>query len=298
MRICNLRSAICILIAAAAAVPAAAQGEDALRSFFEGRRITVKIDMPGTSDGVDLYVDQRQPLDYKDYGDRLKRNGVAIRQGESVVVTRVKVKDEIVEFQLAGGGFGTFSDDTSTSVNIPHVEKSNREKDLEKQVRDETDRRRRRDLQDELDRLRDRRERENRRIDAERARAEEIKKERIAAQRLRGGSRFNLRYGNEVPPGLRPEDVMTALADYVDFASAESSPPPAVNDAYARPIERSIRKGMTRAEVQRVLGQPTSQSERREGALDVSTLVFASGDQRVTVDFVDDIVVRYTITSR
>src|SRR5262245_4311091 len=183
--------------------------------------------MPGTSGGVDLYVDDRRPLDYNEYGDRLKRNGVAIHEGESVVVTRVKLKDDLIEFQLAGGGFGTFGDDASTSVNMPHVDKSNREKDLEKQIKEESDRRRRRELEDERDRLRDRRERENRRIDAERARAEEIKKERIAAQRLRGGSRFNIRYPNEVPPGVRPEDVMAALASYVEFAPAESSPPPA-----------------------------------------------------------------------
>ena len=42
------------LAAAAAATPAFAQNESSLKSFFEGRRVTVKIDMPGTSDGVDI----------------------------------------------------------------------------------------------------------------------------------------------------------------------------------------------------------------------------------------------------
>ena len=38
------------------------------------------------------------------------------------MVTLVKVKKDIIEFQLDGGGFGTFGDNTSTSSNIPLVE--------------------------------------------------------------------------------------------------------------------------------------------------------------------------------
>jgi hypothetical protein len=52
----------------ALAAPAAAQTEDALRSAFEGKRVTLRIDMPGTSDGVDVQGDARQALDYKEYG--------------------------------------------------------------------------------------------------------------------------------------------------------------------------------------------------------------------------------------
>jgi len=43
------------------------------------------------------------------------------------------------------------------------------------------------------------RERENRRIAVERERLSEAKAERIAERRLRGGSRFNLRYDERVP---------------------------------------------------------------------------------------------------
>src|SRR3984893_19236459 len=183
----------------APAAPAAAQNEDALRSFLEGKHVTVKIDMPGTSDGIDVHLDANRSIDYKRYGERLKDYGTAIRAGDSAIVTLVKVKKDLIEFQLSGGGFGTFGDDTSTSVNIKAIEKSSREKELEKQVKAETDSRRRRELQGELDEQRDRRDSDNRRIDAERIRAEERKKERIAAERLRGGSRFNLRFPDAVP---------------------------------------------------------------------------------------------------
>src|SRR5437868_4746982 len=168
------RAAI-VLVVSGLAAPAFAQNEAALRSFFEGRRVTVRIDMPGTSDGVDVEADARRPIDYPKYRDNLKHDGIALRAGESATVTLVKVKKDLIEFQLAGGGYGTFGDDTSTSVYIPDAKKTEREKELEKAVDGEHDRDRRRKMERELDELRDRRERENRRIAAERERQSELK---------------------------------------------------------------------------------------------------------------------------
>ena len=279
------------------AAPAAAQNERALRDFFEGRRVTLKLDMPGTSDGVDVRVDapRAAAIDFREYRDRLKEHGTAIRSGESSIVTLVKVKRDLIEFQLGGGGFGTFGDDTSTSVDIKNVEKSSREKDLEKAIKDESDSRRKRELERERDGLRDRRERENRRIAAERVRAEELKRERIAYQRLKGGSRFNLRYPDGVPSGIRPQEVMAALTEYVEFgpASASIDAPPSPFDGDA-----SLRKGMLRLDVERAFGSPQEAREHREGTLQVTTLVFVSGDRRMTMEFVEDVLVRYTITSK
>ena len=202
----------------AVSAPAAAQSEDALRAFFEGRQVRVKIDMPGSSDGIDVKADARGAIDYPRYGDRVKRFGVAIHTDEAATITLVKVKKDLVEVQLNGGGFGTFGDDTSTSVYLPYVERSSREKELEKKIKDETDRRRKREMKEELDDLIARRERQNRRIDGERAQLEEQKRLRVADERLRGGSRFNVRYTGAVPNGIGPEDVMAALAAYVDFS--------------------------------------------------------------------------------
>jgi hypothetical protein len=97
---------------------------------------------------------RQQALDYKEYGDRLKRYGVAIRAGDSVTVTLVKMKKDLIEVQLAGGGFGTFGDDTSTSVSIPDARKTEREKNLEDRIDDEHDRDRRRAPPAHLDDLR------------------------------------------------------------------------------------------------------------------------------------------------
>src|SRR3954470_17340767 len=89
----------------AMAAPAAAQNEAALKSYFEGRRVTLRIDMPGTSDGVDVHADARRAIDFGKYKEDLKRYGTALRSGDAVTVTLVKQKNDLIEFQLGGGGF-------------------------------------------------------------------------------------------------------------------------------------------------------------------------------------------------
>src|SRR5712691_11090466 len=81
-----------------ALAPAAAQDEDALKAFFEGKRVVTRIDLPGTSDGVDVRVDGDRQIDYQEYGNRLKTYGTALRAGESAIVTLVKVKKDLIEF--------------------------------------------------------------------------------------------------------------------------------------------------------------------------------------------------------
>jgi hypothetical protein len=280
------------------AVPAAAQNETALKSYFEGRRVTLRIDMPGTSGGVDVQADVDRAVDYQRYGDDLKRYGTAIHAGDSVSVTLVKVKKDLVEFQLGGGGFGTFGDDTSTSVTMRLVEKSEREKNLERRVREEDDRDRRRALQRDLDGLRDGRERENRRITVERERAEERKRERVAGERLSGGSRFNLRYADRVPVSMRPEDLIQALTEYIDFRPADATAEGAQPSTGTAGDVNLLRKGMLRADAERALGTAVESSERREGGLVIRTFVFDAGDQRIAADFIEDVLIRYTITSK
>src|SRR5260221_8694523 len=122
----RLLLSVCFL---ALSVPAYAQSEAALIDFFEGKSVVVKIDMPATQQGIDVFPDARRPLDFAAYSARLKTTGVAIRNGESVLVTKIRMKDNLIEFQLAGRGYGTFGDDPD-SVYAASGPKSNREKGL------------------------------------------------------------------------------------------------------------------------------------------------------------------------
>jgi hypothetical protein len=299
---------VCIALAGAllCASSADAQTEAALREYFEGKTIVVKLDMPATSEGVDVYPDARQPIDFSRYAARLKAAGTAVRSGESIIVTRIRVKEKNVEFHLGGGGFGTFGDDTSTYVYVPSTPKSNREKDLERAVRTETDAARKRQLQRELDDLRREREREDRRNETVKAAAEEEKKQRIAQQRLHGGSRFNLRYQNGVPPGLTPDGIMGALAEYADFpwtkttAQASRPAPSASSPETRRPMPGAggLYKGMLWADVEQALGKPEKATERTEGTLKVTTAIFSRDDQRIQAEFVEGVLIRYSISSK
>jgi hypothetical protein len=216
------------------------------------------------------------------------------------------VKDKLIEFQLAGGGYGTFGDDTG-SVSAPSVSRSNREKDLEKLVKAETDAARKRRLQRELDDLRNEREREDSRNKASALAAEEAKKARIATSRLHSGSRFNIRYQEGVPRGLGPEGVMRALAEYVEFPFATDRRPasgdrvtaqPVLTDPEVAPSAAAIRKGMTQAEVERSLGRPEKSTNRMEGTLRVVTATYSRGDQLVTAEFVEGVLIKYSIASK
>jgi hypothetical protein len=295
------RAVLAVGLAALPAASAFAQSETELKDFFEGKSVRVKIDMPATQQGIDVFPDARRPMDLTQYSARLKSFGVAVHNGDAVMVTMVRVKDKVIEFQLAGGGYGTFGDDTSTSVYVPTVPKTQREKDLEKQVKQETNPDRKRRLQRELDDLRSEREREDARNRARSASASEVKRERIATDRLHSGSRFNLRYQDGVPPGLAPDGVMRALEEYVDFSSLTNRPV-----RQGRPIPREpvappatdIRKGMTMADVESALGRPDKTTPRTEGTLRVVVATYTRGDQVVTAEFVEGVLIKYSISSK
>jgi hypothetical protein len=282
-----------------AAQPLSAQSETALREFFEGKMVTPKLALPGTEDGVDIYPGAARPLDYPRYADRLKDYGTAIHAGEAVTVTKVKVKAKLIEFQLGGGGYGTFGDETSTNVTTREAPKTKREKNLEVEVKRETDPVKKRAMKEELDDLKADRERENARNRSEVAEAEEHRKQNVRQRRLEGGSRFNLRYPEGVPAAaLNPDAVVSALRAYIDFgASAEGSPSalqPAPSTAKPPAVPK---KGMLLQDVDALLGTAVKASERKEGSLRVQTREYTTPDGRVTAEFVEGVLIRYRLAS-
>jgi hypothetical protein len=199
-------------------VSASAQTESRLKSYFEGMRVEVKIDMPATKDGINVYPERDQSVDFNRYGDLLKDNGIAVREGDRIMITKVKVKDKHIEFQLGGGGYGTFGDESTPSTYVSPLGKSYRERWIERELDRESNDRRRRQLREELYYLRRDRQRQD---DYNRARAAEnaeIAKIRIQEKRLQGGSRFNIKFDRKLTEqDLTPEVIMDALSRYVYF---------------------------------------------------------------------------------
>jgi hypothetical protein len=275
-----------------------AQNATALSQYFEGKQVVVKMDMPGSQEGVDIYPQRPNPLDAKAYGRRMKSFPVSLRTGDSVVVTTVKVKDKLIEFQLGGGGFGTFGDNTDTSVNFIPANKSQREKDLEDQLKHTDDRDERDRIQRKLDDLRRQREHDDQRNRAMAERAAAIKRERVNEERAKAGSRFNLKYDGKVPPNLTPQDVTAALSQYVSFppelAGAGQPPAIAVPPSTAGPAG-NLHKGMRQDEVRALFGAPTNTADANRDGLQVHSETFVRGNSTIHTQFVNGVLVGYSV---
>jgi hypothetical protein len=297
-RVVILAMALCTLSLNAQSSPSP------LVSYFTGKEVVLKIDMPGSQKGVDLRYNKNIPMDWKEYSGRIKTYGAAIRKGDTARVTGIVVKDDRIEFQLDGGGFGTFGDDSDTTVTARPVEKSDREKDLERQIANTDDPDLKRKLQRDLDRERSRRERQE--ADNRNAAqiASQIKAQKVADDRTRGGSRFNLRWSGSIPADQKnPDAVMKLLADYVSFggpqdAGAPPAPQNTAGDA-AIPATAQLKRGMHIEDVTKLFGpgQKLSESVSPEG-LKTQTFQYSTGDRRVDVIYVEGLVVRYSISSK
>jgi hypothetical protein len=213
---------IAALILLPTARPAAAQSESQLRSFFEGRTVAVKLEMPGAQEGVDVYPDAPQAIDFPKLASRLKRFGTAYRAGDQAMVTRVKVKGDLIEFQLRWRLRYLWRRAIPT-LRLAHAEDGTG-KNLEKDVERTTDPAQKRRIREELDALRRDRQREDVRNQADAVQAQQMKDANVRQRRAEGGSRFNIRYKPGVPgDAVTPETVMRALEQYVDFSSLPGS---------------------------------------------------------------------------
>src|SRR6185436_3013414 len=72
---------------------ASAQSEAALRRAFEGKTVTVRIDMPATSQGIDVNPLEADPVSFREVAQRLKEHGTAARIGQQMMISKVAVRD-------------------------------------------------------------------------------------------------------------------------------------------------------------------------------------------------------------
>lgn len=272
-----------------------AQTEDILRYEFEGTRVEVLIEMPATSEGIDVDVFDVRPINMGAYSDRIKNNGISIYPGDVVMVTKVKVKSKHIEFQLAGGGYGTFGDESDNVSNIT-VPKSSREKELEELLNqkntEETNNKK--ELQKELNKLRDERNREQLSLNRQAALEAELKKDRIEDKKLQAGSRFNLRFDHKLESrDLTIKNIQDALRDYINF---NPQVPPKEDTKENTPT--SLFKGIELEKAITIYGFPKSMNTKEECGLKITECLFDKGHQLVTAIFVEDVLVRYSIQSK
>ncbi|MEK7315993.1 MAG: hypothetical protein AAB011_07425 [Candidatus Eisenbacteria bacterium] len=279
------------------------QAERELQKFFEGTMVTVLLDMPATSQGIDITPEAEKPLAFPDYQARLKKAGISLKRGDAVMVTKVKVKSKLIEFQLGGGGYGTFGDEKASGGSGGPTGKSTREKNLERDLKNEKDPVKRRAMTEELDRLRRDRQHDERENSAESKQAQAMEKQRLGEKALQAGSRFNVRHPDGVPTdALTPEALMAALERYVDFRAPEvgvGAGEPRGDRGVGRGREengRALRKGATLEDVAALYGPAVSTTSRTDCGWDVTTNRYRKGPQRVEATFIEGVLVRYTLS--
>lgn len=303
----------------AVAVPAGAQHQAALEKAFEGREVTVLMDMPASHQGVDLYLQREPEIEFGDYARRLKAYGMALRKDDRVMITTIKVNKKNIEIHLGGGGYGTWGDD-SGHVSPSYVGKSRRETDLEKERKRTTDAARLRSIDRELDYLRRDREREERDARREAEALTAIKQREVAVKRLDGGSRFNIWYADKRLEkwAPTPEELMLSLARYIDFGGGNGDGVPGImrgtpgnrlvesgstslGPARLRDVESaatSLRRGMSTDDVHGLLGTPTRRRSTKQGDLDSVVETWETPDSITEVTFVGGVVVKFTSSSK
>ena len=310
-----MRISILASISAAALISAAgplrAQNEAILRQAFEGKVVTVKIDMPATQQGVDVYPLDQMPVNFREVAERLKDNSTALRIGQQVMVTKVLVKkNSHIEFQLGGGGYGTFGDNTSTNVSAVSQGETKAEKALRDSIKHAPGPTKRKQFEKELASLREERERENARAEAEAKQAQSVIEANLRMKRAASGSRFNVRYRNGIPgDALTPDGLMRALAQYVDFGPAPGvassgggggmSDGPGktfTSGGGSRPAPSSLRKGLLLEEVESLLGPAATAAETKEGRLTVLKRTYRKDGQKIAASFVNEVLIDFAIT--
>jgi len=250
----------------------------------------VKQDLPASKPGIDVFPDSASTFNYADYSRRLKEFGVAIRRNQSAPVTSVKVRDKSIELQL-GGSAAPEGTDNSPAASVA-VEKSPRERILERDVERETDPERQAGMQQELDTLRKQRQKEDARLKAALAQLSTGSDDGSRFASL--GSRINLVFPGGVPArALNPDYVRSALKSWIDFVPVERSspPPPPISEDSSAPA--GLHKGMTEAELQRLFGDPAKREASTEGDLHVEVLTFKRDGSTVEATMVEGVLVRF-----
>ena len=287
------------------AVPLQAQSEAVLRQAFEGKVVSVKIDMPATQRGVDVYPLEQMPVNFREVAERLKDNSTALKIGQQVMVTKVLVKGTShIEFQLGGGGYGTFGDNTSSSVSTVNQGETKAEKALRDSIKKATGPTKRKQFEKELASLRGERERENARANAEAKQASSVMEANLRAKRAESGSRFNVRYRNGIPgDALTPDGLMRALAAYVDFGTGAVASGGAVSGGGAqfgpsggsRVPATTLKKGLWLEDVEALLGPAATATETKEGTLTVLKRTYRKDGQRIEASFVNGVLIDFAI---
>lgn len=207
------------LVAAAPSVRAAAPpSARALRQEMTGALVLVKLDMPATSRGLEVWPDRSNPIDEKLYLARIK-DGIALHAGETTWVSDIRVSSKSIDVLFGGGGYNYIMDaGAMAAAGHPVKEKSQEQLQLETDIMKSASGNGQ-EMEALGQRMHDRNELERQRLSGDRSGdggpAVAKTREEMA------GSRFTIRFPGSVPPEkMSAAFIIQALAEYVEFLTA------------------------------------------------------------------------------
>ena len=214
------RLLVAVVLVHVVGMAAMAQSEGDLKRYFEGRKVTVLIDMPATKEGVDIYPERDQPLEFHIMpAGSNNMEPLVEEEGDRLMITRIRVKEKHLEFQLGRWRLWDVGRTKSPLVSARDMPaRGKREKWLRKTSKGRQTKPGGAGCVEYLDDLRRKRQRERSPAPGgARNRHRTRKTADRATPVTRGGSRFNIHF--ETEPGssqLTPEAVMKALSEYVE----------------------------------------------------------------------------------
>ena len=282
--------------AIAIAAPSGAD-EDALVRAYVGRPVQILMDLPATTQGLDYYPRRPDPIDVREAQQRLSRNGIGVPANDVVVVSKIKVKKDHIEFHLGAGGRSQMPSRPSS-----YVPESKLERELKRQIKDATSEREKKRLRAELADARDRRNRERRRREAraERRYQDALSEHTPEEWAMLAGSRVNVRFDGRVPAdALTPQGFARALRAVVDFNPS----PDAIaaggqgDEDMGVTADLPAHKGESREDLDARLGPPDDCSASRQGGVQVQTCTYDLDEATLQASFAGGLLVRFVITS-
>ena len=120
----------------------------------------------------------------------------------------------------------------------------------------------------------------------------------LRVRRAEGGSRFNVRYRRGIPSdAMTPNGLIDALSPYIDFgggthaSSTNASRPAAPSGS---PM-LTLKKGMSIADVEALLGPANTATESKEGVLTLMRRTYTNESNRIITSFVNGVMIDFVI---
>ena len=218
---------VAALVALCSGLSAQAKVDDPLKRALSGRLVLVKMDMPATDVGMDVFIEKKEAaIDSAKLRKLLTENGVAIATGARARITGVEYLKNGIMIELDGGGSPSLDwvvGGLRLTEPVP-ISKSNRELDLERSLNIEKDAAVLSSLRGDLEYERQRRVSQDERNQQAFQEASVLRNRYITQNRKNWGSRVNIIF--KTKDSIALPELAKAVSKYVELLPRDAAAKP------------------------------------------------------------------------